>query len=92
MKSENTARELIFKVLLNAKNSEGYVENPVSLCIEKLPKVKKCRITELLRDMEIRNAISIFRRGLSTNNGGKIIRIKILKKELPKDGRVFIRW
>ena len=92
MRSRVPSQKKVFEVLLNNKDGNNCVDDPVSLCAEKLPELKKAYIPELLRGLEIRCAITISRRGVVTNNGGVIQRVKILRKKFPVDQRVFIRW
>jgi len=92
MKDRVPNQEKVFKVLLENKDGNNCVDDPVSLCTGKLPQFKKERIPELLRLLEKRCAITIFRRGVVTNNGGVICKVKILRKEFPADRRALIRW
>jgi len=86
------SQEKVFKVLLENKDSNDCVDDPVSLCAEKLPQLKRERISESLRLLEKRCAIKVFRRGVVTNSGGVILKVEILRKEFPADRRALIRW
>ncbi|MFH1423548.1 MAG: hypothetical protein ABIG29_01140 [Candidatus Nealsonbacteria bacterium] len=92
MQSRAPAQEEIFKVLLKNKDGNNCVNDPISLCIENLPQVKRKYIPEFLRRLEKKHAITIFRKGVVTNNGGVIYKVKILRKEFSPDKRTIIKW
>ena len=85
-------QEKVFEVLLQNKGPGNYIDDPVSLCAEKLPQFERKRISEFLKLLERRCAIIVFRRGVVTNNGGVIRKIKILRKEFPADHRVILKY
>lgn len=85
-------QERIFEVLLQNKSAGNFVDDPVSLCAQKLPQFNKKYIPGFLRLLEKRCAIIVFRRGVVTNNGGVIRRVRIIKDEFPADRRSLIKW
>ena len=92
MNGRTINQEKVFEVLLKNKDDNNCVGNPVSLCAAELPQFKKEYISGFLKLLEKRCAIIVFRRGVVTNNGGVILKVKILRKEFPADHRVFIKW
>lgn len=85
-------QEKVFEVLSENKDKYGWVNNPVALCAEKLPRIGKNCITGFFKLLEQRGAIIVFRRGVVTNNGGVIRRVKVLSKVYPADHRALIKW
>lgn len=84
MNNQDLKIKKVFEVLKNHKNSGNFVEDPVTILRADLV-LQRWNINEILKRLERRGLIIVFKSGVAGIGGGLIIRVKILRDSFPRN-------